>query len=70
MEARTEDGMTPLHLAAILNSDPTIITILLDAGADAAARDRKGKTPWGYAKDNESLRGTDAYWRLNEARFE
>ena len=62
--------MTPLHIAAKANSDPTIITILLDAGADAAARDRKGKTPWDYARESESLKGTDAYWRLNEGRFQ
>lgn len=40
------------------------------AGADPGARDEEGKTPFDYAQDNEALRGTDAYWRLNEGRFE
>lgn len=41
----------------------------LKAGADPAARDEAGKTPWDYIRTNSSLKGTDAYWRLNEARF-
>ncbi len=72
LEARDEHGRTPLYAAAIanVNPNPAIITALLDAGADATARNNAGKTPWDYAKDNESLKGTDAYWRLNEGRFE
>ena len=42
----------------------------LAAGADPGARDVAGKTPFDYAKENEALKGTDAYWLLNEARFE
>ena len=41
----------------------------LEAGADPSARDKSGKSPWDYAKDNEALKGTDAYWRLNDLRF-
>ena len=41
----------------------------VSAGADLGARDQDGKTPFAYAKDHEALRGTDVYWRLNEARF-
>ena len=26
-------------------------------------------TPWDYAKGREPLKGSDAYYRLNEARF-
>ena len=33
------------------------------------ARNAVGKTPWDSAQENEALKGTDAYWRLNEARF-
>ena len=33
------------------------------------ALDLDGKIPWDYAKENEALKGTDAYWRLNELRF-
>ena len=42
----------------------------LAAGANPGARDDNGKTPFDYAKENEALKGTDAYWLLNEARFE
>ena len=40
------------------------------AGANLGARDEDGATPFGYARrHNGALRGTDAYWRLDEARF-
>ena len=67
---RAEDEYTPLHGAAENNENPEIITILLDAGADGTAVDGDGNTPFDLAKDNEALVGTDAYWALNDARFE
>ena len=36
---------------------------------DPKARDKVGKTPWDHAEDNEALKGSAAYWRLNDARF-
>ena len=69
IKARDEDGETPLHWAARFNENPAVIAALLDAGADPEARDEAGKTPWDYAKDSESLKDSDVYWRLNEARF-
>ena len=68
--ARGEDGMTPLHWAAAENSNPSVIKALIEGGADPSARDDAGFTPFDYAKDNDALKGTDAYWLLNEARFE
>ena len=62
-------GLTPLHWAAKDNENPAVITALLDAGADPRTLDLDGKTPWDYAKDREPLKGSNAYWRLNEARF-
>lgn len=62
-------GWTPLQFAAARHEDPSIINLLLDAGADPNVQDADGKTPWDYAKDNEALNGTDAYWRLHDARF-
>lgn len=53
----------------MLSETPAVVDALLKAGADAAARDRAGKTPFDFAKKNSALKGTDAYWRLNEARF-
>ena len=78
-EARDEDGNTPLHVASEYvnefvsgDEDPhagAAIEALLAAGADAAARNAAGKTPWDLAQENEALKGSDAYWRLNDARF-
>ena len=68
--ARNEDGATPLHLTARFDSNPSVIEALLKAGADPGARDDAGKTPFNYAKDNEALKGTEAYWLLNDGRFE
>ena len=64
--ARAKDGFTPLHFAAIKSAIPSVILALIEAGADPAARDDAGKTPFDYAKNNEDLKGTDAYWLLNE----
>ena len=35
----------------------------------ARARDKLGETPFDYAKKNTKLAGTDAYRRLDDARF-
>ena len=68
-DARDEKGRTPLHLAAWLSKKSGVVTALLAAGADPAARDKAGKTPWDYAERNAALKDTDVYWRLNEERF-
>ena len=67
--ARMEYGETPLHAAASLNENPAVLVALLDGGADPIARDDDDQTPWDYAKENESLKGTTAYWCLNDARW-
>ena len=33
------------------------------------ARDYDFKNPWDYAEETDTIKGTDAYWRLNEWRF-
>ena len=65
-----EDGNTPLHVAASDNYAGDRIGALLDAGADPAARNAAGETPWELARDNKTLKDSDAYWRLNDLRFE
>ena len=69
LNARDEGGQTPLHKAAERGTGEAVET-LLAGGADLAARDNDDKLPFDYARDNERLKGTDAYWKLNEARFE
>ena len=71
VNARVEDGYTPLHQAATRNENPEDIIVLIDAGADGTAVNDNGETPFDIlVQDNEALVGTDAYWALNDARFE
>ena len=69
LEARDESGQTPLHKAAERGTVEAVET-LLAGGADLAARDNDDNLPFDYARDNEHLKGTDVYWKLNQARFE
>ena len=69
VNARDEDGWTPLHEAAEWNANPDVITALIKAGADGSLTDSRGRTPFDLAKEKEALKNTDAYWALNDARF-
>ena len=69
MDARITQGWTALHLAALFSKTPAVITALIEAGADAGARNSAGQTPWDVAQGNATLRETDAWWQLNDARF-
>ena len=69
VDTRDDTGATPLHLAASNSAVPAVIEVLLDAGADAAAKDAQGRLPWDHARSNPALKGTDIYWQLNDARF-
>ena len=70
LEARDTEGWTPLIWAAFRNQSPGVITRLVEHGADGTARTGDGNTAWDLAQDNEALRGTKAWWLLNEFRFE
>lgn len=70
IKARDNDGETPLHWAAAVSNTPEVVALLLDRGADATVQNAAGRTPFDNAKENEHLKGNDAYWRLNEARFQ
>ena len=54
-DARTESGFTPLHLAAMDNSNPAVIKALLEGGADPGARDDNDNTPLHAAVWNSNL---------------
>ena len=56
-------------LAADSDGTPANIQALLDAGADAKAKNKEGKTPWDLAQENEKLKGTKGYWALNDAQY-
>ena len=59
---------TALMWAAV-NGTAKTVKVLLDAGVDASVKSNDGKTAWDLAQDNEQLKGTDAYWKLNDLRF-
>ena len=69
--ARTTTGRTPLHSAAevALAGSAANIQALLDANADAKVKNEEGKTPRDLAQENEKLKGTRAYWALNDAQY-
>ena len=69
VNARDEDGLPALMWAASFNENPEVITVLIDAGAEMNARNNKDETAFDLAKKNEHIKGTDAYWKLNDARF-
>ena len=45
LDARTERGWTPLHLATANSKTPAVVQALLDAGAQVDARNKDGWTP-------------------------
>ena len=66
--ARDDYGDTPLH-SAVWSTNPVAIDALLSAGADVLAVGNRGRTPWDLVQDNETLKDTDVYWRMNDARY-
>ncbi len=70
IEARNNNSWTPLMFAAGFSSTPEIVQMLIDKGANALAKCKAGKKAIDYAKENEKLVGTQAYWNLHNKSFE
>jgi hypothetical protein len=68
VNVRGKFGQTPLHYAA-KKGTPANIVALLEAGASGGVKDKKGKTPFDYARGNDKVEGTAAYWALNDAQY-
>jgi ankyrin repeat protein len=60
-------GVTALMAAAWNSPSSEVITVLLQAGADANLKDREGKIALDYAEMNGKVKGTDAYHELKKA---
>ncbi|MEP3895219.1 MAG: ankyrin repeat domain-containing protein [Litorimonas sp.] len=69
VNARNEVGFTPLHFAAMRGTEESI-NFLLNVGANGSAKSLKGNSPFYFAKDNNKIIDTDAYWKLRDASFE
>ena len=69
INARTGSGTTPLMIAARFNSNPAVIEALIKAKANVNVRDMSGKTAFDYAEDNPEIKGTPAYWKLNDLMY-
>lgn len=70
IEARDTDGWTPLHAATKESKTSAVIELLLDRGANVNVQDINGQTPFDLIKENESLKKSKAYWKLNEAQYQ
>ena len=66
VNARAEGGRTPLLSAAILGTAEGV-QLLIAAGADITAKDGFGRSVWDAAQKNEKLEGTETLWSLAEA---
>ena len=62
--------MDPTALAVRSNENPAVVAVLLDAGADPKAQAKDGGTAWDWIQQNENLKDTAVYWRLNDLRYE
>lgn len=65
VNARNKTG-TALMAAVMMNTNPDVIERLLKLGADISCKEMSGNI-MDLAKENESLKGTKAYWMLSDA---
>lgn len=61
---KEEAAGTPLHVATLWSDQPSIVLMLLEGGADPAARDENENRPIDLARVNGAMTGSTAYPRL------
>ena len=66
INAKSNDGRTPLMFAAEKNPNQDVLSTLLENNADVKAKSKVGKTALDYARGNEKLKGTEALRLLEE----
>lgn len=59
INAKNNDGLTPLHKAAMTAKDLKIIDFLIKNGADKTIRTDFGESVYDLAQENEALKGKD-----------
>jgi ankyrin repeat protein len=75
VNARDEDGDTPLHFAARMGSDDEgakyseVARVLIAAGATGSIQNKEGKTAFDVASDKLKQTDPELYWRLNDLRY-
>ena len=67
IDARDDEGRTPLYIAAQYGSAENL-NALLDAGANTAIEDVGGKFAWDLAKGRKEIQDSEAYRRLDPSR--
>ena len=70
MNDRTDDNLTPLHVAARSSRHPGVLQALVDAEADIRARTADGALAMDLAAENAALDGAPVRDRLRPARCE
>ena len=68
LDARHENGQSPLHWAAWRNNNPSVVAALLDSGADPTSRKQFGELPVDLSAQNPKLHGTEFYILLAAQR--
>lgn len=70
LAVKSDDDMNLLHIAARSSRSPEMVLFLIDKKVDHKAKDKSGKVPMDYIKENNVLKGSKAYWKLHDLSFD